>query len=76
MVALRADFFGAASFGTIMGWSSLIVMFGMSGGPIIAGIMHDLTGNYRSGFTLLAVSSLAGAACFLAARAPKRPLAG
>ena len=75
MVALRADFFGAASFGAIMGWSSLIVMFGMSGGPIIAGVLHDMTGNYRSGFTLLAVLSLAGAFCFLAAKPPRRPQA-
>jgi MFS family permease len=75
MVALRADFFGAASFGAIMGWSSLIVMFGMSGGPIVAGVLHDMTGDYRSGFTLLSVLSLAGAACFLAARPPRRPMA-
>ncbi|MFP6796140.1 MAG: MFS transporter, partial [Pseudomonadales bacterium] len=37
MVALRADYFGATSFGTIMGISSLIVMVGMSSGAIIAG---------------------------------------
>ena len=29
MAALRADYFGAASFGTITGISSLIVMLGM-----------------------------------------------
>jgi MFS family permease len=74
MVALRADYFGAASFGAIMGWSSLIVMFGMSGGPIIAGVLHDITGDYRSGFTLLSVLSLAGAFCFLAAQPPQRPM--
>jgi len=73
MVALRADFFGAAAFGSIMGWSSLIVMFGMSGGPIIAGVMHDSSGDYVSGFTLLALLSLAGAVCFLKARPPARP---
>ena len=37
MVALRADYFGPSSFGTIMGFSSLIVMLGMSGGPVFAG---------------------------------------
>lgn len=75
MVALRADYFGAASFGSIMGWSSLIVMFGMSGGPVIAGVMHDLSGDYVSGFTLLSLLSLLGAGCFLFSRAPQRPLA-
>jgi MFS family permease len=73
MVALRADFFGAGAFGTIMGWSSLIVMFGMSGGPIVAGVMSDASGDYLSGFTLLSVLSVFGAACFLGARAPARP---
>jgi MFS family permease len=72
MVALRADYFGAAAFGSIMGWSSLIVMFGMSGGPVIAGVMHDLSGDYESGFTLLALLSLGGAVCFAAARPPQR----
>ena len=76
MVALRADYFGAAAFGAIMGWSSLIVMFGMSGGPIIAGVMHDMFGDYRSGFTLLSVLSLTGAVCFLGASTPRRPTAG
>ena len=33
MVALRADYFGPKSFGTIMGISSLIVMIGMTCGP-------------------------------------------
>ncbi len=72
MVALRADYFGASSFGTIMGFSSLIVMLGMSAGPIIAGYMADRDGNYQAGFTLLAVLILAGAFCFLLARPPKR----
>ena len=70
MVALRADYFGAASFGTIMGFSSLIVMFGMSGGPIIAGVMADLTGSYTSAFTLIACVSGLGSLCFLAATPP------
>ncbi len=71
MVAIRADYFGTEAFGTIMGFSSLIVMFGMSGGPIIAGIMADADGNYVNGFTLLAVLALSGALCFIAAKPPK-----
>ena len=71
MVALRADYFGASSFGTIMGFSSLVVMLGMSAGPIVAGYMADLAGNYRGGFTLLALLALAGSVCFLLARPPR-----
>lgn len=70
MVALRADYFGARSFGTIMGFSSLVVMFGMSGGPIIAGVMADVTGNYVSAFTAIACASALGSLCFLAAKPP------
>jgi MFS family permease len=73
MVSLRADYFGASSFGTIMGFSSLIVMLGMSSGPIIAGYMADQSGNYQSGFTLLALLSLLGSVCFFAATPPDSP---
>jgi MFS family permease len=73
MVALRADYFGPSSFGTIMGFSSLIVMFGMSGGPIVAGYMADVSGNYESGLALLAGLSLFGSLLFLAALPPRRP---
>jgi len=70
MVSLRADYFGPSSFGTIMGFSSLIVMLGMSSGPIIAGYMADVSGNYEGGFTLLALLSLLGSVCFFAATPP------
>ncbi len=70
MVALRADYFGSSSFGTIIGFSSLVVMLGMAGGPIIAGYMADVLGDYRAAFALLAALSLLGSLCFLAARPP------
>ena len=70
MVALRADYFGARSFGTIMGFSSLIVMLGMASGPVVAGYMADTSGDYESGFALLAGLSLCGSISFLAASPP------
>jgi sugar phosphate permease len=73
MVAVRADYFGPTSFGTIMGFSSLIVMLGMSGGPIVAGYMADVSGNYESGLALLAGLSLLGSLLFLAAKPPLPP---
>jgi MFS family permease len=71
MVALRADYFGPRSFGTIMGFSSLIVMLGMSSGPIFAGIMADIYGNYELGLSVLAGLSLLGSLCFLTALPPE-----
>ncbi len=73
MVALRADYFGAKSFGTIMGISSLIVMIGMSSGAIIAGILADIFGDFKMAFTLFAVSSVVGSACFFFAKRPAHP---
>ena len=76
MVALRADYFGPSSFGTIMGFSSLIVMLGMSAGPIFAGYMADVYGNYQLGFTLLAAGAMLGSACFAFAGPPRHPRHG
>jgi sugar phosphate permease len=75
MVALRADYFGPSSFGTIMGFSSLIVMLGMSSGPVFAGIMADAYGNYELGLAVLAGLSFFGSICFWAARRPSPPTA-
>ena len=73
MQAIRADYFGTRSFGTIMGFSSLIIMLGMTAGPIFAGFMADRTGNYESGFTVLALAALAGSTFFILAPKPPPP---
>jgi MFS family permease len=73
MQAIRADYFGVTHFGSIMGWSSLIVMVGMAIGPIYAGYMADLTGSYQDGFTTLAIAALFGAIFFLLAKHPNNP---
>lgn len=73
MVALRADYFGPSSFGTIMGFSSLVVMLGMSTGPVFAGYMADVHGNYQLGFAYIAASAFMGSFCFLAATRPMHP---
>lgn len=75
MVALRADYFGPSSFGTIMGFSSLIIMFGMSGGPIVVGLMADAAGHYQNGLALMALGSFLGSFCFFFASRPQRPAA-
>lgn len=72
MVALRADYFGASSFGTIMGFSSLIVMIGMSVGPLVAGYAYDVTGSYSDGFVVIAGCAMIGCLCFAFARPPSK----
>ncbi len=73
MQALRADYFGRSAIGMILGLSFLVIMVGQVGGPMIAGILADLTGNYRLGFTVLALLAGLGSVFFLAARKPARP---
>jgi len=71
MQAIRADYFGRRSIGMILGLSALITVFGNIGGPILAGAFADWNGNYRTGFTVLAVLAGLGSLFFLLAKPPK-----
>jgi len=71
MQAIRADYFGRTSIGMIIGLSALITVFGQIGGPLIAGVFADWTGNYRAGFTLLAIMAGLGSLFFWVARRPR-----
>ena len=73
MQAIRADYFGRSSFGTIMGISTTIIMLGQIAGPLFAGFMADATGDYVAGFTILAVLSGLGSGFFIFARRPALP---
>jgi sugar phosphate permease len=71
MQAIRADYFGRRAIGMILGLSSLVIVVGQIGGPLIAGLAADLTGNYRAGFTLIAVLAALGSLFFLLAKRPQ-----
>lgn len=70
MQALRADYFGLQAIGMILGLSAILISLGQVAGPLIAGAFADATGNYRAGFTLLAVLAGSGSLLFLLARKP------
>jgi len=70
MQAMRADYFGLASIGMILGLSAFIIAAGQVAGPMVAGGLKDLTGDYRMGFTVLALIAGSGSALFLLARKP------
>ena len=72
MQAIRADYFGRNAIGMILGLSAAIIALGQIGGPMIAGMMADWTGNYRSGFTVLAALSALGSLTFMMATKPVR----
>ena len=71
MQAIRADYFGRSAIGMIMGLSALIIALGQVAGPLVAGVLADLTGNYRLGFTVLGLAAVAGSLLFFAARKPE-----
>jgi MFS family permease len=73
MSAIRADYFGAASFGMISGISSMVLMVGMMGGPLVAGILADRTGSYVPGFHILASLAALGSIAFIFATPPRPP---
>ena len=70
MQAIRADYFGRRSIGMILGLSSMIIVIGQIGGPMLAGMLADLTGSYRTGFTVLALLAGLGSLFFLLAKKP------
>jgi MFS family permease len=72
MQAIRADYFGRNAIGMILGLSFMVIVIGQIGGPMIAGILADMTGNYRAGFTTLALLAGMGSAFFLLAKRPAR----
>ena len=73
MTTIRADYFGRAAFATIMGFSSLVVMIGMTTGPLFAGFMADIFDGYRVPFVVIAALTGIGSLFFAIAAPPRRP---
>ncbi len=73
MQAIRADYFGASSFGRIMGWSTMIIMIGTMSGPIIVGVLRDMTGTYTLGFTVITIGASLAVVFFALAGRPDLP---
>jgi MFS family permease len=73
MMAIRADYYGMRNFGTIMGYSIVLVMLGPLVGPSFAGAMSDRFGNYTAAFAILGVATGVSAVFFLLARKPPLP---
>jgi MFS family permease len=73
MQAIRADYFGRSAIGMILGLSFMIIVIGQVGGPIVPGVFADITGNYRLGFTILAVLAGLGSMFFVLAKKPELP---
>ena len=73
MGSLRADFFGASHFGSIMGASMMVFMVGQLVGPVLVGTLADVQGDYRTGFTVLAGIAMLASLSFWTLRPPPPP---
>lgn len=72
-VAMRAEYFGAKSFGTIMGLSSVVVTASSVAAPVAAGWSYDVLGSYTLSFTVLAVLAGVGSLFVVFTPPPVRP---
>ena len=65
-----ADYFGRASLGTIRGMGEIGVLVGQSTGPLLAGVVFDLRGDYTMIFLIFATTAAAGSVLVISARRP------
>ena len=55
-LSILGDYFGRASYGSIVGLTSSVnALFGAAG-PALVGFIHDVEGSYRLGFTVLSIA--------------------
>ena len=69
--AIRGEYFGRASFGRILGLSTVPMNVLLLIGSPLAGYMRDVQGSYDTAFLLLAGLNFLGGVLFLLARRPR-----
>lgn len=70
--ALRADCFGAKSFGTIYGYMNAFTSIGSFIGPLFAGWIYDTTKSYMIAFTVFAAMMIIASVVVLFVKPPKQ----
>jgi len=66
-----ADYFGRTSFGAIRGVALTVQVTAQASGPLLSGVLRDLTGDYNASLLCFAGLSFLGALLALLARPPK-----
>ena len=70
-VSIRGEYFGRASFGKILGLSTVPMNVLLLISSPLVGYMRDVQGTYTYGFLLLAGLNFLGGICFLMAKKPR-----
>ncbi len=68
-----ADYFGRASFGAIRGVALTVQVTAQASGPLLSGVLRDLTGTYFASLVSFGTLAFLGAAFAWLARPPKPP---
>jgi MFS family permease len=77
MGAVVVEIFQGKHYGSIFGTIMATALAGGAAGPLVTGILHDLTGNYTFAFAIgIAMSGLSALAIWLAAPRKVRAVAG
>ena len=72
-IAVRGEYFGRASFGKILGLSTVPMNVLLLIASPLAGYMRDVQGTYTNAFLILAALNFLGGVLFLFAKRPKLP---
>ena len=72
-IAVRGEYFGRASFGKILGLSTVPMNVLLLIASPLAGYMRDVQGTYTNAFLILAALNFIGGVCFLFAKRPVLP---
>jgi MFS family permease len=77
MGAVVVEIFQGKHYGSIFGTIMVAALAGGAAGPLVTGVLHDLTGNYTLAFAIgIAMSGLSALAIWLAAPRKVRAVAG
>jgi MFS family permease len=77
MGAVVVEIFQGKHYGSIFGTIMIAALAGGAAGPLVTGVLHDLTGNYTLAFAIgIAMSGLSALAIWLAAPRRVRAVAG
>jgi sugar phosphate permease len=66
-----ADYFGRANYGAIRGIALSVQVLAQASGPVLSGLLYDLTGNYNASLHTFAALSALSILAALAARRPR-----
>ena len=70
---LRADYFGPANIGQIMGWASVVMMVYSAGGSLLTGALRDLSDGWALPFLVAGIGTASGLIWLVLATRPAPP---